>query len=96
MLTATETGGPGVEVGWAVASDCWRRGYATEAGAEAVRIGFEDLGLDELVSFTLVDNVASQGVMKKLGFVYERDVEHVGLPHVLYRLYRKDWEANHG
>jgi hypothetical protein len=26
--------------------------------------------------------------MEKLGMTYERDVEHAGLPHVLYRLTR--------
>jgi hypothetical protein len=28
-------------------------------------------------------------VMEKLGMTYERDVEHAGLPHVLYRLARE-------
>lgn len=97
MLTATEVGGPdGVEVGWSVAADRWREGLASEAATEAVRIAFTDLGRDDLVSFTLVDNVASQGVMRKLGFTYEADVEHAGLPHVLYRLTKQEWERNDG
>lgn len=97
MLTATDVGGPGgVEVGWSVAADRWREGLASEAAAEAVRIAFTDLDRDDVVSFTLVDNVASRGVMEKLGFAYEADVEHAGLPHVLYRLTKKEWEANDG
>jgi [ribosomal protein S5]-alanine N-acetyltransferase len=95
MLTVTDVGGPGgVEVGWSVAADRWREGLASEAAAEAVRLAFTDLGRDDVVTFTLVDNVASQGVMRRLGFTYEADVEHAGLPHVLYRLTKKDWEAN--
>ena len=39
----------------------------------------------EIVAFTRPDNVASRRVMEKADFVYERDVLHVGLPHVLYR-----------
>ena len=35
---------PGVEVGWTLHPSQWGRGYATEAGAEAVRYGFEELG----------------------------------------------------
>lgn len=97
MLTATDVGGPdGVEVGWSVAADRWREGIASEAAAEAVRIAFTDLGRDDVVSFTLVDNVASRAVMEKLGFTYEADTEHAGLPHVLYRLTKQEWEANHG
>jgi hypothetical protein len=30
-----------------------------------------------------------RAVMEKLGMRYERDVEHAGLPHVLYRLTRE-------
>ena len=58
----------------------------SEMAAEAVRVAFEELGLPDLVSFTLHDNHASRRVMERLGFSYERDVEHAGLPHVLYRL----------
>ncbi len=38
------------------------------------------------VARTLVDNHPSRRVMEKLGFVYERDVEHANLPHGFYRL----------
>jgi [ribosomal protein S5]-alanine N-acetyltransferase len=77
-----------VEAGWAVASQRWREGLATELGAASVRAAFDTYGLDDLVAFTLPDNVASRRVMEKLGFTYERDVVHSGLAHVLYRLRR--------
>ena len=77
-----------VEAGWAVAADRWGEGLATEMSREAVRVAFDVVGLDDLVAFTLVDNVASRRVMERLGMVYERDLEHAGLPHVLYRLSR--------
>lgn len=97
LLAATDTGGAGsVEVGWSVVADRWRQGLATEAGTAAVRIAFTDVGLDALVSFTLPHNVASRGVMEKLGFRYDTDVEHAGLPHVLYRLDRQTWENERG
>ena len=44
------------------------------------------LGLDELVCFTLVDNIASRRTMEGLGFTGAEPVEHAGLPHVLTRL----------
>lgn len=75
-----------IEVAWFLSGDVWGRGYATEMAREAVRVAFELLGLENLVSFTTPANVASQAVMRKLGFRYENDVEHAGLPQVLFRL----------
>jgi RimJ/RimL family protein N-acetyltransferase len=76
----------GVEVGWAVGPDQRGRGYATEIGAAAIGVAFDLMGLTSVVAYTEPDNDASRRVMDKLGFEYEREVEHAGLPHVLYRL----------
>lgn len=85
-LHETDVGGPGnVELLYAIASSRWRRGFAVEAGRAAVVVGHKVLGLPELVCFTLPDNQGSRTVMERLGFVYECDVEHAGLPHVFYR-----------
>lgn len=63
---------PAVEVGWRLGS-AWRgRGYATEAGAAWVRWGFEELGLERIVSIYEVANRASGRVMQKLGFTLDR------------------------
>jgi len=61
---------PGVEVGWLLHPDYWGRGYATEAGAAAVRYGFEDLQVDKLFSCILPENHRSQAVAKRLGFEF--------------------------
>ena len=58
---------------------------ATRPGAAALAVAQRDLGLRELVSFTLPDNTGSRRVMEKLGFSHDRDIIHAGLPHVLYR-----------
>ena len=44
---------PAVEVGWRLAHHAWGYGYATEAAREALRFGFETVGLEEIVSFTV-------------------------------------------
>jgi RimJ/RimL family protein N-acetyltransferase/GrpB-like predicted nucleotidyltransferase (UPF0157 family) len=80
-----------VEVGYGLAAEFWGQGLATEIAAASVRTGFQVLGLSELVSFTLVTNAGSRRVMEKVGFLYERDGEHAGLPHVFYRLRREEW-----
>ena len=85
---ATVEDRPEVELGWFIDPDHWNQGYATEMAREAVRVAFDVLELDNLVSFTVEGNAASRAVMEKLGMTYERHIEHAGLPHVLYRLRR--------
>src|SRR3546814_1174041 len=38
-----------VEIGWRLARAFWGRGYATEGAREALRFGFAELGLAEVV-----------------------------------------------
>ncbi len=80
-----------VEVAYGFAAAFWGRGLATELAAASVRAGFETLGLADLVCFTLVTNRASQRVMEKVGFRFEREVVHANLPHRLYRLAAAGW-----
>jgi ribosomal-protein-alanine N-acetyltransferase len=74
-----------VEAGWAIVPERWGQGLATELAVACVEVGFEQVGLLEIVALTLPDNLASRRVMEKAGFGYERDIVHTGLPHVLYR-----------
>jgi RimJ/RimL family protein N-acetyltransferase len=73
-----------VEVGWAVLGPHQGAGLATEAALAAVDAARE-LGLPEVVAFTLDENIASRRVMERAGFVLDGTVEHAGLPHVVYR-----------
>jgi RimJ/RimL family protein N-acetyltransferase len=77
-----------VEVGWSVIPERWRQGLATELALASIDVAFGPLDLDQVVAFTLPDNVASRRVMEKAGFSYDRDILHVGLSHVLYRVRR--------
>jgi RimJ/RimL family protein N-acetyltransferase len=49
-----------------------------------------------VVCFTLTTNRASQRVMEKAGFEYERDIVHAGLPHVFYRITASGWKGRGG
>ena len=88
---------PCVEVGWRLDADYWGQGLATEGARAAVQYGFEVLGLEEIVSFTVPAKMRSRRVMEKLGMSYSPadDFDHPRLPeghplrrHVLYRLRR--------
>jgi ribosomal-protein-alanine N-acetyltransferase len=74
-----------VEAGWAIVPERWGQGLATELALASVEMGFEDLDLNRIVAFALPDNIASRRVMEKSGFQFDRDIVHVGLPHVLYQ-----------
>jgi RimJ/RimL family protein N-acetyltransferase len=75
-----------VELAYALMAPYWNRGLATEMGTAILALGFDRLGLDDIVCFTMTTNHASRRVMEKLGFRYERDFERAGLPHRLHRL----------
>ncbi len=59
-----------IEVGYAIAPDCWGRGYATEAAARCLLYGFNELSLDKIVAVAFPENQASQNVMRKIGMEY--------------------------
>ena len=85
---------PAVEIGWRLGREHWGQGYATEAARASLAFAFDVLGLDEVVSFTVPENVRSRAVMERLGMVQDMDgdFDHPKLPaghrlrrHVLYR-----------
>jgi RimJ/RimL family protein N-acetyltransferase len=97
------TGNPMVEVGWRLARPHWGHGYATEAAREALRVGFEEVGLQEIVSFTVPQNERSWRVMERIGLIRDpsADFDHPRVDpivypelvrHVLYRLSRSAWK----
>ena len=86
---------PCVEIGWRLAVEHWGHGYATEAARAALDCGFQRLGLEEIVAFTVPANRRSRRVMERLGMTWSAadDFDHPRLPpghplrrHVLYRV----------
>jgi RimJ/RimL family protein N-acetyltransferase len=86
---------PCVEIGWRLDPALWGRGYATEAARAALAVGFAQIGLAEIVAFTVPANVRSRRVMEKVGMTHDPadDFDHPALPgghplqrHVLYRM----------
>jgi RimJ/RimL family protein N-acetyltransferase len=93
---------PAVEIGWRLTRGAWGNGFATEAARAALAVGFERLGLEEIVSFAVEDNVRSRAVMHRLGMRHDRghDFDHPRVldaelrRHVLYRLSAAEWRAS--
>jgi RimJ/RimL family protein N-acetyltransferase len=91
LMTYQIDGQEVVGLAYAVISDHWNQGFATEMAWTSLGFGFEQLGLREIASWTLPINLASQRVMEKLGFQYEKDIEFAGLGHRFYRLIAGGW-----
>lgn len=91
---------PCVEIGWLLAFEHWGKGYAVEAAQAALRVGFEQLDLLEIVAFTAINNGRSRRVMENLYMIEDTAAvfEHPQVPegsplrsHCLYRLTRHRW-----
>ncbi|MFH8370676.1 GNAT family N-acetyltransferase [Streptomyces sp. NPDC018031] len=67
---------PAVEVGWRLGRSHWGQGLATEAAVAAVRFGFEERGLERIVSIIQVGNDASERIATKLGMHPVRETVH--------------------
>ena len=93
---------PGVEIGWRLLPEECGKGFATEAGRACRDFAFAGFDIGEIVSFCVVDNIASEAVMLRLGLERVADFDHPKVdptthPHLvrhkLYRLSRAQWSA---
>jgi ribosomal-protein-alanine N-acetyltransferase len=73
-------------LGYYLARPYWGRGLATEAGRAFVQYGFGELGLTRLVAGTDAQNVASNRVLVKLGFVWVQSGQGGGRSYHDYEL----------
>jgi len=85
MQHTSATGHDEVEIAYAIRSERWNEGFATEIALACAGLAFGVIGLEAVIAFTLPHNRPSRRVMEKAGMSYQRDFVHKGLPHVLYR-----------
>ena len=88
LRNVTVGGSDEIEVAYALRREWWGKGLATEMAKAVLEVGFDRVGIENLVCFTRTANQASQRVMQKAGLVFERNIVHADQPHVLYRIVR--------
>jgi RimJ/RimL family protein N-acetyltransferase len=83
-----------IEVGFELHRAWWGRGLATEGALAALRFGFDQLGLERIISVTAASHAAARRVMEKAGLVYEgtRYWMNPQVPVVWYSLDRATWQ----
>ncbi|MBU0743923.1 MAG: GNAT family N-acetyltransferase [Gammaproteobacteria bacterium] len=86
---------PCIEIGWRLGSEYWGKGYASEGAKAALKYGFKEIGLKEIIAFTVPANLRSIKVMEKIGMCRDLDGDfaHPKLPAghplslcILYRI----------
>ncbi len=90
---------PCIEIGRRLSKKYWGYGFATEGAHAALKYAFEGLFLEEVVSFTFLNNTRSKAVMQRLNMVdTNQNFEHPNIPfghqlreHVLYKITKEQW-----
>ena len=63
------------EVGWRLREDAWGQGYAKEAAIASLDFAFETLGAERVIAITFPGNVASWGLMERLGMTRRAELD---------------------
>ena len=84
---------PCVEIGWRLKKEVWGQGLATEGAKRCLEYGFDDLGFEEVFSFTATLNKRSERIMQKIGMSKIGEFDHPKIEkghrlerHVLYKI----------
>jgi len=59
------------EMGWDLSPEYWGKGYMTEALHKAIKMGFENMGLNRIQAFVDVRNTRSVNLALRMGFKKE-------------------------
>jgi ribosomal-protein-alanine N-acetyltransferase len=80
-----------IDILYAMRTEYWGRGLATE-GAKASRdYAFARMGLPKVIAIVEPSNRASIGVIRKIGFTYRRQVTYNGFEVAYHDLDRSAW-----
>jgi RimJ/RimL family protein N-acetyltransferase len=67
---------PAVDIGWRLKRSAWGKGFATEGAKRCLQFGFEELGLESIISTCTQKNLKSEKVMEKIGMMKKGEFNH--------------------
>ena len=91
-------GVPGM--GYILGASWWRKGYMSEAVQAVLEYGFTHLGLSQVELWINQDNIASQRLAQKSGFIrrgqFRLKYEHLPESHEMwvYGIYKHEWQKD--
>jgi ribosomal-protein-alanine N-acetyltransferase len=80
-----------VEVGYLLAKPYWNKGLATEGARAALRFGFDELQLEQIVGIVHPENKASERVLEKLGMRFTEQTEYFDMQVFRYEIDRSEF-----
>jgi RimJ/RimL family protein N-acetyltransferase len=86
------------EIGWRLRESAWGQGYAKEAAIASLDLAFGRFNAPHVVAFTVIQNEASQGLMKRLGMRRREDLDFIDPrfgpelnPTIVFRIDAGEW-----
>ena len=80
-----------IEVGYFLKRSAWGQGYATEVCKRILQFAFQEASLDKVVASVDENNIVSQNVLEKSGFVYLGQTLCWGKDSPIYKISRDEW-----
>lgn len=102
LKRSNQQGGPqgDFEIGWRLREDAQGHGYACEAAEASLRVAFERFAAPHVLALTVPGNLASWGLMLRLGMTRREDLDFEsrefdpdGGRIIAYALTRTEWEG---
>lgn len=79
-----------IEIGYLLSKPYWGKGLATESAIAGLAFGFDRLGLREIIGIVHPENIASQGVLKKIGMQFVKQAHYFGMDCYQYKINSKE------
>ena len=68
----------GIDFGYRYSRDTWGQGIGTEAAQAVIKYGLTEVALRSIVAAVLPENIASEKILIKLGFLFEEQIYLMG------------------
>ena len=91
-----------VEIGWRLREEAWGQGYAKEAAIASLDLAFDRFQAPRVIAITSRGNLASQGLMIRLGMARREDLDFIDErfpaesdvnPQIAFVIEAADWSA---
>lgn len=88
-----------IEIGFWSLPQFWGKGYTTEAGKAVINYCFAELGINRVQATVETENVASIGVIKKIGLTHEGTFREYEINNgkfidlMTFSILKKEWKA---
>jgi RimJ/RimL family protein N-acetyltransferase len=85
---------PDFEIGWGITKEAQGRGYATEAARASIDWAFANFDIAQVIHCIDRENIASQGVARRLGAQAQKEIELFGHVADMWVTTRSAWTTS--